>query len=154
MIKSYEPKLPQRHAVRSPFDGTHGSPMYAGDLARPVPRLNARWNCKQTTQLLNSYTASPCAVVCDAKDRPIGLIVRDRFFLQVTSGDWLTMNNLPITRLMNEPVIVDAQCTLTQLKEQLMRLPMRPKQRYVVVSSEGQLSGVIVFDERLCPIEQ
>ncbi|MBD3919607.1 hypothetical protein H8B09_12655 [Paenibacillus sp. PR3] len=154
MIKSYEPKFPQRPAFRSTYDGTHGAPMYAGELARPVPRLNAHWNCKQTTQLLNSYSASPCAVVCDAKERPIGLIMRDRFFLQLTSGDWLTMNNMPITRLMNEPVIVDVQCTLTQIKEQLIRLPMRPKQRYVVVTNEGKLSGVIVLDERLCPVEQ
>ena len=80
--------------------------------------------------------------------------MRDRFFLQLTSGDWLTMNDMPIIRLMNEPVIADAQCTLTQLKEQLIRLPMRPKQRYVVVTNEGKLCGVIIFDERLCPIEQ
>ncbi|GMK39681.1 hypothetical protein PCCS19_27350 [Paenibacillus sp. CCS19] len=152
MIKSFEPKLPQRRSNRPSSNASHGAHMYAGDLARPVPRLNERWNCKQTTQLLNSYAASPCAVVCDAKDRPIGLIMRDRFFLQITSGDWHTMNELPITRLMNEPFIVDAQCTLAQLKEQLIRLPMRPKHRYVVVTSAGQSNGVIVFDERLCPI--
>lgn len=152
MIKTYDPKLPQRSASHPSSNGARFAPMYAGDLARTVPRLNAKWNCKQTTQLLNSYTASPCAVVCDSKDRPVGLIARDRFFLQITSGDWLTMSTMPITRLMNEPVTVDAACTITQLKEQLMRLPMRLKQRFIVVTKEGQYSGVIVLDDRLCPV--
>lgn len=152
MIKSYDPKLSQRPSGRPSSDALRGAPVLAGDLARPAPRLNVRWNCKQTTQLLNSYTTSPCAVVCDANGRPVGLVARDRFFLQLTSGDWQTMNNLPVTRLMNEPVIVDEQCTLTQLKELLVRLPMRPKHRYVAVTSAEQLRGVIVFDERLDPI--
>ncbi|PWV99716.1 hypothetical protein DFQ01_11390 [Paenibacillus cellulosilyticus] len=152
MMKSLVSKFLQRSVVHPSSNGARGLQMSAGDLARPVPRLTTKWTCKQTTQLLNSYTTSPCAVVCDTKDRPVGLIVRDRYFLQITTGDWHTMNTMPITKLMNEPLIIDAACTLTQLKEQLMRMPMRLKQRYVIVTKDGQLSGVIVLDDRLCPV--
>lgn len=75
---------------------------YATDAAAAsfVPQLNKGQTCYEALQLFRSYPEAPCAVVCNSLTEPIGLIMRDRFFLQLSSS-FLGYYQADITKLMN-----------------------------------------------------
>ncbi|MGG4144901.1 hypothetical protein ABEW34_17430 [Paenibacillus algorifonticola] len=75
---------------------------YTSDAVAPafVPQLNTSQSCYEALQLFRSYPEAPCAVVCNSLTVPVGLVMRDRFFLQLSSS-FLGYYQTDITKLMN-----------------------------------------------------
>ncbi|WP_338553330.1 hypothetical protein [Paenibacillus sp. KS-LC4] len=69
-------------------------------VAAFVPQLATGQTCYEALQLFRSYPEAPYAVVCNSLAEPVGLVMRDRFFLHLSSS-FLGYYQADITKLMN-----------------------------------------------------
>ncbi|ANY67003.1 hypothetical protein BBD42_11375 [Paenibacillus sp. BIHB 4019] len=127
---------------------------YASDAAAPtfVPQLNTSQTCYEALQLLRSYPEAPCAVVCNSLAEPVGLVMRDRFFLQLSSS-FLGYYQTDITKLMNTRFLsivapsADTGLspdTISSMKNKAIDLHPELRSDCIVITNEqGQFVGII-----------
>ncbi len=117
----------------------------AGSNSIAVPILRPTDTCGETQQLLLQHPGATCAVVCDDRRRPVGLVMSDAFFIQMNAEfDPEHLYELPISRLMSlHPLTVDAYMPIIRALELAAARSSRTRKDAVIVTQGGALLGVL-----------
>lgn len=114
-------------------------------VIRDTPRVRSTQTCKETISILHQYPESPCIVVCDKSDQPIGLVMCNRFYLQMTGKLGIdSFYMAPIVKLMNrKPMIVDINSSIDSLRSAVARRTEDVHNDCIIVTQQGKLTGII-----------
>lgn len=117
----------------------------AGSKSVAVPILRQTDTCGETQRLLLRYPGAFCAVVCDDRRRPVGLVMSDDFFIQMNAEfDPEHLYELPISRLMSRhPLTVEAELPIARAFELAAARSSRNRTDAVIVTQDGSLFGVL-----------
>ncbi len=117
----------------------------AGSSSVAVPILRQTDTCGETQKLLLRHPGAFCAVVCDSRRRPVGLVMSDDFFIQMNAEfDPEHLYELPISRLMSlHPLTVDAGMPIVRALELAAARSSRTRTDAVVVTKDGALFGAL-----------
>ncbi|KQO11038.1 hypothetical protein [Paenibacillus sp. Leaf72] len=117
-----------------------------------VPQVSTSQSCYEALQLFRSYPEAPCAVVCNSLAEPVGLVMRDRFFLQLSSS-FLGYYQTDITKLMNTRFLSTVASStdtdfnlgsISSLKNKAIdRHPELRSDCIVITNEQGQFAGII-----------
>lgn len=115
-------------------------------LIQSAPTVYSQTSCKNTLRVMFSYPESPCIVVVDKREHPVGLIVCERFYLTICSRSGLDhYYNAPISTLMNhKPLIMDIQQSSRFVAQAISeRPPSMHNDSIIITSHDGLYAGVI-----------
>ncbi|OWA37770.1 hypothetical protein B9G55_06940 [Saccharibacillus sp. O16] len=117
----------------------------AGSKCVAVPILRQTDTCGETQRLLLRHPEAACAVVCDDRGRPAGLVMSDAFLIQMNAEfDPEHLYELPISRLMGlHPLTVDAGMPIDRVLELAAARSSRTRTDAVIVTQGGVLIGVL-----------
>lgn len=115
------------------------------DFVRQAPTVNLTQNCKEVLDTLLTNPEERCIAVVDDKNRPVGLIMCDRFFLRLTGLYNLDMLlREPVSRFMNRsPLYADVTRAPEELLAAAAARPGPMKSDCIVVTDGGSYTGVI-----------
>lgn len=115
------------------------------NIVRPAPRVYDTQTCKETLRVLFSYPESKCIVVCDKSDHPVGLVMYNRFYLQMTRKSGIGgIYTERITKSMNRtPLIVDMHCTIDSLQEEINKQHKGHQSDCIIVTENAKLIGIV-----------
>ncbi|MNI44446.1 hypothetical protein D3C73_988220 [compost metagenome] len=110
-----------------------------------APKVRNTTSCRDTTRVMFSYPESPCIVVCDKRDVPVGLIMCDKFYLTICSRSGMDhYYHSPITKLMNRtPDVMDINDSLKQAAAVVAQRPNGMRNDSIIITNNGQYAGVI-----------
>ncbi|MDK8182355.1 methyl-accepting chemotaxis protein [Paenibacillus sp. UMB4589-SE434] len=114
-------------------------------LLQWAPSILSSANVMEAEQLFNADAALRCLVVIDGENRPVGLVMRDRFY-EVMGRRFspALLYDKPISRLMDKDGLFVEYGTATS--ELLDLVAARPEERMydsIVFTKQGRLAGVI-----------
>ncbi|NGZ77762.1 CBS domain-containing protein [Saccharibacillus alkalitolerans] len=117
----------------------------AGLLAVPAPVLPDTATCGETLRLLSKRQHEACVVICDAKQRPVGLVMSDAFYIQMNAEyEPEHLYDLPVSRLMSlHPMTVDFGASVGFVRELAALRPSRTRKEAIVVTRGGTFFGVV-----------
>ncbi|WP_037287576.1 hypothetical protein [Saccharibacillus sacchari] len=120
--------------------------MGIGLSAAPALVLPDTATCGETQRLLLEQPQAACIVVCDRKQRPVGLVMSDAFYIQMNAEyEPEHLYELPISRLMNlHPLKVDFATPPGIVRERAESRPSRTRKDAIVVTREGEFFGVVL----------
>ncbi|GGO06124.1 hypothetical protein [Saccharibacillus kuerlensis] len=124
----------------------HGKMMEGiGMLAAPAPVLSDTATCGETLRLLSERQQEACIVICDAKQRSVGLVMSDAFYIQMNAEyEAEHLYELPVSRLMSlYPLTVDFETSVRVVREWSEARPARTRQEAIIVTREGRFFGVV-----------
>lgn len=121
----------------------------AGSKSAVVPILKRTDTCGETQRLLLKHPEAYCAVVCDDRERPVGLVMSDAFFIQMNAEfDPEHLYDLPISRLMSlHPLTVDVATLIARVLELAAARSSRTRADAVIVTKEDAVIGVLRPEE-------
>lgn len=121
-------------------------------VASFVPQLATGQTCYEALQLFRSYPEAPCIVVSNSLAEPVGLVMRDRFYLQLTSR-FIAYYQTDIAKLMNTSflsIVVSSTSTPTNLdmisclKNKAANRPAELRGDCIVMTNkQGELAGIL-----------
>lgn len=120
--------------------------MGIGLSAAPALVLPDTATCAETQRLLLEQPRAACIVVCDRKQRPVGLVMSDAFYIQMNAEyEPEHLYELPISRLMNlHPLKVDFATPPGIVRERAESRPSRTRTDAIVVTQGGEFFGVVL----------
>ncbi|GAE05891.1 hypothetical protein [Paenibacillus sp. JCM 10914] len=71
-----------------------------GDFVRKVPVIGKTESCHDVLNLFLRDSRIPCVILCDDKNMPHGLIMRDRFYTQ------MMVDSLSIYFIAGQPIVM------------------------------------------------
>lgn len=115
------------------------------DFVREAPRVYTSQSCRETEKILLQNPESECIVVCDKSERPVGLVMCDRFFLKLhTPFGFEMFYRESVIKLMNRtPLIVDINSSIDELLVAAAKRPDGHRNDCVIVTAQGKISGVL-----------
>jgi|GEM_PF-1558138 len=110
-----------------------------------TPHIYDRQSYKEAVDVMRSYPESSCIVVCNRKDAPVGLILNERFFLQLTNRSMMeSYYTGPVSRLMNRtPIIAELGTPLSVLHAAIDARPAAMRMDPIIVTENGKLAGIV-----------
>lgn len=118
---------------------------------RTAPTAAAERTCRETITLFKQNPDCECVIVCDERRMPVGLMMRNRFFLKLGhrfSAD--LYYDKPITKLMDaNPLVVDYEDAPQQLIDSALSRHDSVLYDCVVVTRGGLLDGILTVSDLL-----
>ncbi|GGH33179.1 CBS domain-containing protein [Paenibacillus segetis] len=116
-----------------------------GEGIQSAPSISLSLTCRETIRVMFSYPESPCIVVCDKKNHPVGLIMCERFYLRICSRAGMdSFYNDPISKLMTHNFLsADINDSLTQIKAAAYNRPPGMRNDCIVVTDNGKFVGIV-----------
>lgn len=117
------------------------------DRLQFAPRVYVKQSCYETLRAFQSNPEAPCIIVCDKKEQPIGLVIRDFFFLKLNGPGGLdTWQRQSVRKLMNKaPIVANIESPLELLGAALdVGYGLAgPGNHYVIITKQSSILGVI-----------
>lgn len=121
------------------------------DFLRQTPTVAAKQTCRETIAVFKQHPECECIIVTGEQEAPIGLMMRNRFFLKLGhrfSAD--LYYDKSVTRLMDaSPLIVDYHCAPQQLIDNTLSRHDSVLYDCVIVTLNGKLAGVLTVSDLL-----
>ncbi|MDQ8738262.1 methyl-accepting chemotaxis protein [Paenibacillus sp. LHD-38] len=118
---------------------------------RQAPTIGAERTCRETIAVFKKHPESECIIVTDEQGTPIGLMMRNRFFLKLGhrfSAD--LYDDKPITKLMDAlPLLVDYEDEPQQLIDSALSRHDSVLYDCVIVTANNRLAGVLTVSDLL-----
>ncbi|MCA0754832.1 hypothetical protein KP806_07200 [Paenibacillus sp. N4] len=118
---------------------------------RDAPAISGKLTCRETIAVFKRHPDSECAVVTDENHAPVGLMMRNRFFLKLGhrfSAD--LFYDKPVTKLMDaEALTVDCGCEPQHLIDRALGRHDSVLYDCVIVTRGGRLAGVLTVSDLL-----
>lgn len=118
---------------------------------RQVPTITAEQTCRQTISVFKKHPECECVIVIDDNRAPIGLMMRNRFFLKLGhrfSAD--LYDDKPITKLMDgNPLLVDYHYAPQLLIDSALSRNDSVLYDCVIVTSNNKLAGILTVSDLL-----
>lgn len=130
------PEVEERPGYRSPV---------ISDAVRLAISVHPTDSCEHTAKLFELHADAECFVVCNEEKAPVGLIMRDRFFRNLSRrfGTALYYEK-PVDRLMDpKPFIVDKSVPPHELLDRALGREGASFYDCVVVTDGSKLAGIL-----------
>jgi len=118
---------------------------------RQAPTIDAEHTCRQTIAVFKKHPESECIIVTGEQGAPIGLMMRNRFFLKLGhrfSAD--LYDDKPITKLMDaSPLVVDYDYAPQQLIDSALSRHESVLYDCVIVTLKNRLAGILTVSDML-----
>ncbi|WP_139995327.1 methyl-accepting chemotaxis protein [Paenibacillus paridis] len=118
---------------------------------RQVPTITAEQTCRETIGVFKKHPDCECLIVTGEKREPIGLMMRNRFFLKLGhrfSAD--LYDDKPITKLMDaSPLMVDYEFSPQQLIDSALSRHDSVLYDCVIVTLNERLAGILTVSDML-----
>ncbi|CAM4068284.1 methyl-accepting chemotaxis protein [Paenibacillus alkaliterrae] len=118
---------------------------------RQIPTVTANQTCRETISVFKRHPDCECVIVTGAQEAPIGLMMRNRFFLKLGhrfSAD--LYYDKPITNLMDaDPLMIDYHNEPQQLIDSALSRHDSVLYDCVIVTQSGRLAGVLTVSDLL-----
>lgn len=118
---------------------------------RQAPTIGAERTCRETIAVFKKHPESECIIVTDEQGTPIGLMMRNRFFLKLGhrfSAD--LYDDKPIMKLMDaEPLLVDHEDEPQRLIDSALSRHDSVLYDCVIVTANNGLAGVLTVSDLL-----
>lgn len=118
---------------------------------RQAPTIDAEHTCRQTIAVFKKHPESECIIVTGEQGAPIGLMMRNRFFLKLGhrfSAD--LYDDKPITKLMDaSPLVVDYDYAPQQLIDSALSRHESVLYDCVIVTLKNKLAGILTVSDML-----
>ncbi|CAM4259454.1 methyl-accepting chemotaxis protein [Paenibacillus endophyticus] len=121
------------------------------NFLRQAPTISAERTCRETISVFKKHPESECIIVTNEQGAPIGLMMRNHFFLKLGhrfSAD--LYDDKPITKLMDAaPLLVDHNDEPQQLIDSALSRDDRVLYDCVIVTANHRLAGVLTVSDLL-----
>jgi methyl-accepting chemotaxis protein len=121
------------------------------DFLRQTPIVRAEQTCRETISIFKRNPECECVIVCDKQEAPIGLMMRNRFFLKLGhrfSAD--LFYDKPVTKMMDaSPLTVDYHNAPQQLIDRALSRHDSVLYDCVIVTQNGKLAGILTVSDLL-----
>jgi len=128
---------------------THAARLH--HFLRQAPTVGAEQTCRETIAVFKKHPESECIIVTGEQGAPIGLMMRNRFFLKLGhrfSAD--LYDDKPITKLMDaSPLFVDYDYAPQQLIDSALSRHDSVLYDCVIVTSKNKLAGILTVSDLL-----
>ncbi|OBZ13269.1 methyl-accepting chemotaxis protein [Bacillus sp. FJAT-26390] len=118
---------------------------------RQAPTITAEQTCRETISVFKMHPECECVIVVGEQGAPIGLMMRNRFFLKLGhrfSAD--LYDDKPISKLMDaSPLLVDYDFAPQQLIDSALSRHESVLYDCVIVTSNGRLAGILTVSDML-----
>ncbi|WP_138755406.1 methyl-accepting chemotaxis protein [Paenibacillus sinopodophylli] len=118
---------------------------------RQAPTIGVERTCRETISVFKKHPESECIIVTNEQGAPIGLMMRNHFFLKLGhrfSAD--LYDDKPITKLMDaSPLVVDHEDEPQQLIDSALSRHDRVLYDCVIVTASNRLAGVLTVSDML-----
>lgn len=114
-----------------------------------TPRMYAGQTCYEALRMFQSNPEATCVVVCDKANSPVGLVMRDLFFLKFNGPRGIDMlGRQSITKLMKRaPITADINLPLQTLIEACSTRPVGNQHDCAIITLNGKLIGIIKTED-------
>lgn len=143
VISAYQPNKTMMNA-NSQADGII-------PFLRESPIAHVSQTCKETIALFKKNQDSECVMVCDEAGKPVGLMMRNRFFMRLSQRFGVDLYyDKSIAELMDaSPLIVDCGHDPQQLIDKALNRHDSELYDCVIVTREGKPAGVLTVSDLL-----
>lgn len=118
---------------------------------RQAPTITAEQTCRETISVFKKHPECECVVVIGEQGAPIGLMMRNRFFLKLGhrfSAD--LYDDKPISKLMDaNPLLVDYHFAPQQLIDSALSRHESVLYDCVIVTLNDRLAGILTVSDML-----
>jgi len=120
-------------------------------FVRQSPIVSAVDTCREVAQVFERYPDAECITVATDDLQPEGLVMRDRFFRQLSRRFGMELYyDRPITCLMTrEPLCVELSSSAQLLIEEALTREDRTLYDCVLVTSYGKVAGILTVSDLL-----
>ncbi|WP_260405296.1 methyl-accepting chemotaxis protein [Paenibacillus sp. 598K] len=120
-------------------------------FVRKSPIVSSAYTCREVVQVFEHYPDAECITVATDSGHPEGLVMRDRFFRQLSRRFGMELYyDRPITYLMtNEPLCVELSSGAQLLIEEALTREDRTLYDCVLVTSSGRVAGILTVSDLL-----
>lgn len=143
MVTTLLADLPERPTTF--YRHTNNSKPLIKEVLQSAPTISLSQTCRETIRMMFSNPESPCIVVCDKKNQPVGLIMCERFYLRICSHAGMdSFYNDSISKLMTRNFLsVDINDSFTQIKAAAYNRPPGMRNDCIVVTDNGKFEGIV-----------
>ncbi|MFS0723183.1 methyl-accepting chemotaxis protein [Paenibacillus sp. 1P07SE] len=120
-------------------------------FVRQSPIVSPLYTCREVAGVFDQYPDAECITVSSEDGEPAGLVMRDRFFRQLSRrfGTELYYDR-PITCLMTEgPLCVDIASPAQQLIEEALSREDKTLYDCVLVTDQSRIAGILTVSDLL-----
>ncbi|CAM4322133.1 methyl-accepting chemotaxis protein [Paenibacillus tarimensis] len=123
----------------------------AADFIRNTAIATQEHTCEEVARIFGRHKDAECVVVCDEQKRPAGLVMRDKFFRQLSQRFGAALYyEKPIAVLMDhQPFVVDADLPPQQLLKQALGRTEDRLYDCVVIVKDSRYAGVLTMADLL-----
>jgi len=141
--KADEPAPPE---APEPF-----TPQRLAEWLRTCPLVPPGQSCGEVAVLLRQRKELECVVIADERQRPLGLVMKHRFFRYLSSQFGMALyGDKPITHLMDAaPLTVDQDMLPQELIDLAMSRSEETLYDAVVVKRDGKTAGILTISDLL-----
>ncbi|WP_080833745.1 methyl-accepting chemotaxis protein [Cohnella massiliensis] len=118
---------------------------------RRCPTVSPDELCGDVIALFRRSADSECIVVCDENDKPLGLVMKHRFFRMLGTLYGMSLyGEKPISKLMDsEPYIADCGLPAQELIDRAMSRPEEHVYDTVIMSQNDVFAGILTVNDLL-----
>ncbi len=118
---------------------------------RPCPAVSAEMSCEDLLVLFRSRSELDCVAVCDEQERPVGILMKDRFYRQLGSlyGMSLFSHKTIGGIMVRNPLIVDKRIGPQELIDRTLSRDDDTFYDSVLVTDRERLSGMLTVSDVL-----
>jgi len=151
MAASHEDLKPERVSEAVPFVSNVFSSVSVKDWIKSCPVVSATQLCEELVDLFRRRSNVECVVACDEANRPIGLVMKDRFFRLLGSLYGMSLFGLrPISALMDAaPLAADLSTSPQELIDRALSRAEESFYDAVIVTDEGRFAGILTVNDLL-----
>jgi len=126
-------------------------PVVVKDWARSCPVVAPEQRSDDLVDLFRRQKQFECVVVCDEGKRPIGLIMKDRFFRRLGTLYGLSLfGHKPVSKLMDEaPMIADLSIDPQELIDRALSRSEETFYDAVLLTDRGKFAGILTVNDLL-----
>ncbi|PZD95830.1 hypothetical protein DNH61_10275 [Paenibacillus sambharensis] len=123
----------------------------AADFIRNTAIATPEHKCEEVARIFGKHSGAECVVVCDEQKRPAGLVMRDKFFRQLSQrfGAALYYEKSIAVLMDHQPFVVDADLPPQQLLQQALGREDDRLYDCVVLVKEGKYAGIMTMADLL-----
>ncbi|MBW5449119.1 CBS domain-containing protein [Cohnella sp. CFH 77786] len=141
----------ERPVITIPEPQDWQQPIAVREWLRNCPVVEPSMPCSELVELFRRRSELECVVVCDERRRPIGLLMKHRFFRSLGSHFGMSLfGNKEISHLMlRNPYIAEADVLPRELIDGALSRSEETFYDVVIITERGALAGILTVSDLL-----
>lgn len=150
MMGTERTALLERHGMEPAAANESGGIRLSG-YVRPVPLATPEQSCSEIQRLFSDHADSECLIVCEEAGKPLGLVMRDRFYMNISRrfGVELFYGKAVHTLMDKNSITVDIDASPHHVIELAMQRGDRHQYDCIIVTDNEKAIGVLTMADLL-----